>query len=157
MNDMPYLIRLAEGDDDFILSLAPRFVEFTLPPWRRRSECLASIRAELIRHLDAQASNSFLFVAENDDGAPVGFVHLQKTQDYFSARTNAHICDLAVAADQEGSGVGRALLDHAERWAREQRCQLLTLAVFPGNQRALALYQAAGFGTDLLRLAKPLR
>jgi GNAT superfamily N-acetyltransferase len=53
--------------------------------------------------------------------------------------------------------VARALLAHAEDWAREHQCQLLTLAVFPGNERARALYEAAGYGTDLLRLAKPLR
>jgi len=63
----------------------------------------------------------------------------------------------AVAAAHEGQGVGRALLAHAERWAREHGCALLTLAVLPGNTRARALYEAAGFDTDLLRLAKPLR
>jgi RimJ/RimL family protein N-acetyltransferase len=33
----------------------------------------------------------------------------------------------------------------------------VTLAVFPGNERARALYEAAGYATDLLRLAKPVR
>jgi GNAT superfamily N-acetyltransferase len=46
---------------------------------------------------------------------------------------------------------------HAEDWAREHRCTLLTLAVFPGNESARALYEADGFGVDLLRLAKPVR
>jgi len=157
MSDPTFLIRLAEDDDDFILALVPRFVDFHLPNWRKRHECIDGIRKDLSRHLEEQPANSFLFVAEDDDGTPVGFVHLQKTQDYFTGRINCHISDLAVAQPHEGKGVGRALLEHAEAWAREHRCHLVTLAVFPGNERARKIYEEAGYGADLLRLAKPVR
>lgn len=156
MSDARFLIRLAEDDDQFILGLVPRFVDFPLPSWRRRHECIEGIRADLEHHLDDQPANSFLFVAENADGERVGFMHLQKTQDFFTRRTNCHVSDLAVAPAHERLGVGTALLEHAEAWAREHRCALLTLAVFPGNERARALYEANGYGVDLLRLAKPL-
>jgi ribosomal protein S18 acetylase RimI-like enzyme len=159
MSQPSFLIRLAEDedDDDFILGLVPRFVDFSLPPWRRRHECIAGIRQDLARHLEEQPANSFVFVAEDGAGERVGFIHLQKTQDYFTGRSNCHISDLAVAQSHEGRGVGRALLEHAEAWAREHRCQLVTLAVFPGNDRARALYEATGYSAGLLRLAKPVR
>ena len=157
MNDMSLLIRLAEDDDDFILALVPRFGDFALPPWRRRHECIEGVRNDLLRHLEDQPANSYLFVAENADGERVGFIHLQRTEDFFTGRSNCHISDLAVMPQHEGTGVGRALLAHAEAWAREHRCQLVTLAVFPGNERARALYEATGYATDLLRLAKPVR
>lgn len=151
------LIRLAEDDDDFIIALVPRFADFPLPPWRRRHECIEGIRDDLQQHLEEPPANSYLFVAENADGERVGFIRLQRTRDYFNGRHNGHIADLAVAPQHEGRGVGRALLEHAEQWAREQHCQLLTLAVFPGNERARALYEASGYAPDLLRLAKSLR
>jgi len=159
MSDHPFLIRLAEDeeDDDFILGLVPRFVEFDLPAWRRRHECIEGIRRDLTRHLDDQPPNSFLFVAEDEDGARAGFMHLQKTQDFFTGRTNCHVSDLAVAPSHQGRGAARALLAHAEDWAREHRCALMTLAVFPGNDKARTLYEALGYDVDLLRLAKPLR
>jgi ribosomal protein S18 acetylase RimI-like enzyme len=157
MSDTSFLIRLAEDDDDFILALVPRFVDFTLPAWRRRHECIEGIRADLGRHLDEPPVNSYLFVAENADGERVGFMHLQRTLDFFTGRSNCHISDLAVAPQHEGQGVGKALLAHAETWAREHHCLLVTLAVFPGNERARAMYEAAGYGMDLLRLAKPVR
>ncbi|KZC16075.1 GCN5 family acetyltransferase [Rhodanobacter sp. FW510-R12] len=157
MTDTTLLIRLAEDDDDFILSLTSRFVDFTLPPWRRRHECVEGIRKDLLRHLEDQPPNSFLFVAEDADGERVGFIHLQRTADFFTGRSNCHISDLAVVPHREGNGVGSALLAHAETWAREHQCQLVTLAVFPGNERARALYEASGYATDLLRLAKPVR
>jgi len=157
MSDTPLLIRLAEDDDDFILDLVPRFVDFPLPAWRRRHECIEGIRDDLLGHLEDQPANSHLFVAEDANGTRVGFIHLQRTEDVFTGRSNCHISDLAVAPAHEGRGVGKALLAHAEQWAREHHCQLVTLAVFPGNQRARALYESAGYGTDLLRLAKPVR
>jgi ribosomal protein S18 acetylase RimI-like enzyme len=158
MTDMSLLIRLAEEeDDDFILEQVPRFVDFTLPPWRRRYECIEGIRNDLLRHLEDQPSNSYLFVAEDEDGERAGFIHLQRTADFFTGRSNCHISDIAVAPQHEGRGVGKALLAHAEAWAREHQCQLVTLAVFPGNERARALYEASGYTPDLLRLAKPVR
>lgn len=156
MSDRTLLIRLADNDDEFILALVPRFVSFELPAWRRRGECIQGIHQDLLRHLDDQPSNSYLFVAEDASGERVGFIHLQRTEDFFNKRSNCHVSDLAVAPKHEGSGVGKALLAHAETWARERHCQMLTLAVFPGNERALALYTSIGFETDLLRLAKPV-
>lgn len=152
------LIRLAEEDDDhFILEQVPRFVNFTLPPWRRRHECVEGIRDDLLRHLEEQPPNSYLFVAEDADGERAGFIHLQRTTDFFTGHSNCHVSDIAVASAHEGRGVGRQLLAHAERWASEYQCDLVTLAVFPGNERARALYEAAGYAPDLLRLAKPVR
>jgi ribosomal protein S18 acetylase RimI-like enzyme len=157
MTDTSLLIRLAEEEDaDFILAQVTRFVNFTLPPWRRREACIGGIRRDLSRHLDDQPPNSYLFVAEDADGERAGFIHLQRTVDFFTGFSNCHISDLAVAPTHEGTGVGKALLAHAETWAAEHDCRLLTLAVFPGNERARALYAAAGYATDLLRLAKPV-
>ena len=42
-------------------------------------------------------------------------------------------------------GIGRALLDAAERWARERGVRKLELHVFPHNEAAIALYERAGF------------
>lgn len=158
MLPLPSLIRLAdEQDTDFILALVPRFLDFKLPPWRRRHECVEGVRNDLLRHLEEQPANSYLFVAEDGDGARLGFIHLQRTADFFTGRSNCHISDLAVIASHEGRGVGKALLDHAEQWAREHQCHMVTLAVFPGNERARGLYEGAGYALDLLRLAKPVR
>jgi ribosomal protein S18 acetylase RimI-like enzyme len=62
-----------------------------------------------------------------------------------------------VAAGQEGQGIGRMLLERAQRWAKQHRCKLLTLSVFPGNARARALYESAGFALDLMRMIKRVK
>ena len=150
-------IRPAVADDqDFILSLTPRFVAFTLPKGRRKGETLAAIRADIERALREAAPNDHFFVSENPDRVRTGFLHLQVQRDFFSGVRACHVADLAVATAFERRGIGRALLACAETWARGHRCKLLTLSVFPGNARARALYERSGFTEDLLRMAKPL-
>lgn len=158
MSDSTFQIRLANpDDDDFILGLVPRFVDFPLPTWRRRNECIEGIRQDISEHLEDSPANSYMFVLEDaDTGRRLGFIHLQKNQDFFNGRINCHISDLAVQPGQDGRGIGRALLEHAREWAAEHHCHMITLAVFPGNERARRMYEAAGFGVDLVRMAKPV-
>lgn len=156
-DNAPITIRLARADDDeFILGLCGRLVEFELPAWRKRHECAQGIRDDVERHLNEQPAGSHLFVVEEEDGIRVGFLHLQTVTDAFTAAQNCHISDLAVAPGCDGRGIGSALLAFAETWAKQHRCRHLTLAVFPGNARARALYERHGYGIDLLRMAKPL-
>src|SRR5215475_9881132 len=93
-------IRLAHADDDeFILALAERFVAFELPPWRKRSETLAGIRADIARHLHDLPAGSHLFVAEDEDGERCGFLHLQTQTDFFTGALNCHISDIVVTPE----------------------------------------------------------
>jgi len=156
--DTELLVRAASADDDeFILGLAERFVDFELPKWRRRNIVIEGIRRDLVRHLEDQPAGSFLFVVEDDaSGERVGFLHLQLVLDFFTGHQNCHVSDLAVVKARDGQGIGQALLRYAERFAKEHRCERMTLAVFPGNERARKVYEAAGYGIDMLRLAKPL-
>ena len=151
-------VRLAHADDDdFILALAERLVAFDLPPWRRQRDTLAGIRADIARHLRELPAASHLFVAEDEEGERLGFLHLQTQKDFFTGVLNCHIADLVVAAEHDGKGVGSALIAFAEQWAREHRCRHVTLSVFPGNTRARELYERHGYGDELIRMAKPLR
>lgn len=152
-------IRPATAEDaDFILSLTPRFVAFDLPKGRRKRDVLAAIQADITKALHAEASDAHrFFVAEDAARQRAGFIQLQRMQDFFSGARSCHVSDLAIAPGRDGQGLGRALLDFAETWARKQGCAWLSLAVFPGNARARALYERRGFSTELLRMSKPLR
>ena len=143
------------GDDPFILGLAERFTDFELPPGRDRTTTTAGIRADLERHLRERPAASHFFVAQ-DEGQPAGFIHLQLIDDFFGAGLLCHVSDLAIAPGHEGRGLAGQLLAFAESFARQHGCVRLTLAVFPGNTRARALYERHGFGVDLLRMGKPL-
>ncbi len=155
--DIELMMRAAEpGDDEFVLGLVSRFTDFEMPKGRKRIEVTEGIRRDLRRHLDDDLPGSFLFIAETDEGRRAGFLHLQIASDFFTGRGNCHVSDLVLSKEWDGRGLGRAMLEFAERFAREHQCERLTLAVFPGNERARKLYDEFGFHTDILRLAKPL-
>jgi RimJ/RimL family protein N-acetyltransferase len=58
-----------------------------------------------------------------------------------------HVADLGVmvARDHRGRGIGRALMESAEGWARRAGVLKIELHVFPHNEVALALYDHLGY------------
>lgn len=74
-----------------------------------------------------------------DAGELVGYLGIHPHEEY------GHVIGMLIEERARGKGIGKALLQHAEAWAREQRLPLISLLVFPHNDRAIALYRNAGF------------
>jgi RimJ/RimL family protein N-acetyltransferase len=72
-------------------------------------------------------------------GAIVGLLHIQASRHGFGE------LGMAVARDWRGRGIGSALLAAGIEWARERDLHKVTLAVFPHNTAAIALYEKFGF------------
>lgn len=70
--------------------------------------------------------------------------------------TYALISDLSVSAAFRGRGVGRALLEAAERHAQRRGAVDLRIAVLAANSVANGLYRSAGFSPYLVVLTKDL-
>jgi len=90
---------------------------------------------------------SVIFVAEDADGRSLGFVQLYPT---FSSTTTPPgklwlLNDLFVAENTRRRGVGRALMERAERLARETGAVGLTLSTAVDNLRAQHLYETTGY------------
>ena len=96
------------------------------------------------------------FVAIDAAGAPLGIITLYPSQDHFTGHGRACVETLVVAPEAEGRGVGAALMDHAETWARAHGLIEVSLDVFAGNARARAFYERAGYRPDHIRLVKRL-
>ena len=97
------------------------------------------------------------FVATAERGEPLGLIAMHPDNDYFTGHPRAHVDILVVAAEAEGRGVGRALMAHAEAWARQHDCREVVLDVFAGNAGARAFYERCGYQPDHIRMAKALR
>jgi ribosomal protein S18 acetylase RimI-like enzyme len=144
------------SDREFILNLAPRLTEFGDVPGRDAASMAQRDRDVLAQTLEDRPPATEIFVAEDDDGTRVGFIHLTTADDYYSASTTAHVADIVVVSEAGGAGVGTALLAHAEAWARERGFALLTLNVFAANERARRLYTRVGFHEEWIRCIKRL-
>jgi ribosomal protein S18 acetylase RimI-like enzyme len=142
------------ADKDFILSLVARFSGFDLPEWRTANMIDIANQKFLQKALEQSDPNSAFFIAEDENGQRAGFIHLQTQTDHFTGENHGYISELAVDKSFEGQGVGRALLEKAEEWARQKNYRLLTLYVFAGNERARQLYERNGFQQELVKYAK---
>jgi GNAT superfamily N-acetyltransferase len=153
----PWRVRPARAEDrDFIIGLAPRLTDgFPLPPWRTPEEVARTEAATLDLALTVLPDGNALLIAESPGGERAGLIYLERLFDYFR-RPHGHVGILAVAADAEGRGVGRALMDAAEAWAREHKLEMLSLNVFAANERARRVYERLGYTPETLRYVKPL-
>jgi ribosomal protein S18 acetylase RimI-like enzyme len=151
-------IRPARADDlAFLVETARRFVEFGPPPWREAAGMTATFERQMERLSREVPPGHALLVAESATGEPLGFTYLEVLTDFFTGQPHGHVSDLAVAPGADGRGVGGALLEAAEAWARARGYDRLTLTVFAANGRARALYARTGFAEESLRLVKPLQ
>jgi RimJ/RimL family protein N-acetyltransferase len=93
-------------------------------------------------------SDAAVFVAE-ENGAIIG--RLSIARDAHPA--SEHVADLGlmVAREFRRQGIGTALMEEAERWARDLAVRKLELHVFPHNEAAIALYRGLGYEEEGFR------
>ena len=155
MNPFDVTMRPATLEDEATLSaLTARFADFGLPRWRTADEISVADRPPMMAAIHAGQPDNAVFVAERG-GAVVGCLHVHAATDFFG-RHHAHISVVSVTAAAEGTGVGHAIVDYAEAWARKRGFSLLTLNVFDGNGRAQRLYEQHGFEPEVVKYVKPL-
>ncbi len=94
----------------------------------------------------AASSHSFLFVAETGDRT-VGFIsgELREGSPAFRSKTWASVDDVFVEPDHRNLGVGRALLESVEAWAKERGAHGISLQVAAANKRGRKFYEELGF------------
>jgi GNAT superfamily N-acetyltransferase len=145
------------SDRAFVLALADRLVDgFDAPSHRTKPELIEGDRRALDAWFDNPPKADEAMLIAELDGTPAGCAFVVTLVDYFNERPHAHLSVLAVAKAAEGKGVGSALLEACEQWARKRGSDRLTLSALVTNSRARALYERRGFGGEYIRYVLPL-
>lgn len=110
--------------------------------WRSAAEERRYLRS-IRRHPHAAV------LVADDDGAIVG--RLSIARDLHPASEHVGDVGLMVARDYRRRGVGKALMEGAEEWARSVGIRKLELHVFPHNEPAIALYEGLGYEREGFR------
>jgi ribosomal protein S18 acetylase RimI-like enzyme len=91
----------------------------------------------------AQGSRAVAFIAE-DAGGFCGFVRAD-TSDQRTPSGTVLVSNLWTAPRKRGQGLGRALMNAVEQWARERQAQRVALGVTEENHTAFGFYSALGY------------
>ena len=138
-----FAVRRAVADD--VAKLTPLFDAYRMF-YAQPSDPEAS--AAFLREWIAR-DESVVFLAEDDDDV-LGFVQLYPI--WSSTTTPAGrfwlLNDLFVAESARRRGAGRALMERAERLARETDAVGLTLSTAVDNLRGQRLYESVGYRRD---------
>jgi GNAT superfamily N-acetyltransferase len=128
-------------DADALIPLVDAYREF----YGRTPDRAAT--TAFVRERFATGDTQF-FVARDRAGTVIGFAHLLFSLETVSLARIGILEDIFVAESARGGGVGGALLDAAERYAREHHLTRLTLATAHQNRAAQRLYLAHGYVPD---------
>jgi GNAT superfamily N-acetyltransferase len=149
------VIRPASADDRaFLDSLNDRLIQEAAGPGLARENFVA-FQANYTRSaLDEPSPRSATLIATDRAGTPLGYIHLESTDDSLSGTTAGYVSILAVTAEAEGKGVASKLMAEAEGWSRAQGYRFLLLDVFGSNATARRFYEHKGYVADSLRLRR---
>ena len=141
-------------DHTFVLNLAPRLA-IGMQPWRDLQLWLTTVESWLTESINQHNQKTMVFIAEDEQGERFGFATVSQST-HFTGQRQAYIGGLATSETAEGRGVGTALVEACEQWAREQGYTLLTLSTGAANERALGFYRHLGFRDEDVTLTKLL-
>lgn len=94
-------------------------------------------------------SNEGLALVAEADGDPIGTVQISLDRNVVSSHVGT--LSIVVADGWRDVGIGSAMVRAALAWARDEGLLKVALAVFPDNDRAIAVYEQAGFVREGLR------
>ena len=142
------------ADQEFILGLAPRLA-IGIAPWRDPQKMIVTAQGWISESIEQHGTKSRVYVAEDEHGEKLGFATVSHNT-HFTGEGQAYIGELVTNEAAEGRGVGKALVQDCEQWAREQGYRILSLATGAANEGALGFYRHMGYQDEDITLVKLL-
>lgn len=107
--------------------------------WTTEANLLDGIRTDeaSLREMIDKPNATILKYVSGD--ALIGCVYLETKGD------NLYLGMLTVSPGLQAGGIGRALLERAETYAREQGCRAITMTVIPQRTELIAWYERRGY------------
>ena len=135
-----FRIEKAREDD---LALILSFIK-ELAEYERLSHEVVATEELLRESLFGERAVAEVVIAYDTDQRAVGLALFFHNFSTFLGRPGIYLEDLYVQPHARGKGIGRALLSHLARLAKERRCGRLEWAVLDWNEPAIRFYKKLG-------------
>ena len=93
---------------------------------------------------------------KNQHQSPIGCLWVGNAIDQVSGDRHPHIFLLYVMPEYRHRGIGKALMNYIENWAKQRGYGQIGLQVFQANTPALDLYHQLGYQEQSLWMVKSL-
>jgi GNAT superfamily N-acetyltransferase len=130
---MPASIRIARVSDAADLAVLTAQLGYEVEP-----SALGDRLSRILTRSDQQ------FVVAEDESRIVGWLHALVVE-YVESQPFVAIGGLVVDKSARRQGIGRLLVEYAEKWAREQRCSVVRLWSSAGRTEAHRFYEDLGY------------
>ena len=130
--------KAGERDTALILSLIKELAEY-----ERLSHAVVATEDLLREVLFGERAAAEVLIGYYKD-APVSFALFFHNVSTFLGRRGIYLEDLYVKPEARGKGIGRAMLIHLARLAKERNCGRLEWAVLDWNEPAIKFYKNLG-------------
>ena len=90
------------------------------------------------------------------DNSLVGFTHVVLHPNTWNNTECCYLEDLYVNEEMRGHGMGRALIEHVYKFARQQHCNRVYWTTQESNTAARCLYDTLATKTDMIQYRKDL-
>ncbi len=129
----------------FIIGLQDH--EAAFEPDRRRDPNFAVEHWRELQHRCAEKHGIMLIAEMNGKAVGWAFAHDERGEVFVvePERTHGFLAELFLLPQARGKGLGRALIEGCEAWARERGHRLLTVGVLSQNPTAIRAYEGAGY------------
>jgi GNAT superfamily N-acetyltransferase len=139
-------------DRDAVQALGDRLTE-GVAPWRDPARVSDAVAGWVRDSLEQATDDTCEVLVASDGDLVVGFVTVTE-QRHWSGETDAYIGELVVAEHAEGRGVGRQLVEAAERWAVGRGHRRITLETGAANHAARSFYASLGYAEEQVQLTR---
>lgn len=138
-------------------SLLVKYMGYTYQELYPQQQNFAHLRDTVNRFFSPQTPVWLVkTVSQSGKSKTVGCLWLGNAIEQKTGVSYAHILLIYVQPQHRGQGIGTALIQQAETWAKARGDRALGLQVFADNQPALNLYRRQGFQTQSLLMVKAL-
>ncbi|TWX47191.1 GNAT family N-acetyltransferase [Colwellia hornerae] len=147
--------RAQQSDHSFIFELSPVLADVAQLSWHS-DDVIQKMQLDYISEMLADSLQPQVTVIAERNGVFLGFIHVRTHKDSISGEVCGTIPLLAVLPQSQGLGVGKNLIEFAEKWSKDLGCRLLHLEVFANNKKANGFYQTLGFKPETVQMIKPI-
>ena len=136
--DEPAILSFINGLQDY---------EAAFEPDRRRDPNFAADHWRDLQHRCAEKHGIMLIAELSAKAVGWAFAHDEKAEVFVvePERTHGFLAELFLLPEARGKGLGRALIEGCEAWARERGHRLLTVGVLAKNPTAIRAYEGVGY------------